>query len=334
MKKFGLWLLLALLSAWTIAAQGVPPQELADADGQFIDLGGVEIYYIERGPADGPAVLLLHGFGGSTFSWRLNMDALAEAGYRVVAFDRPPFGLSDKRLGVDYSTAAYAELTAQLMDALAIESAALVGHSAGGGVIAQFAVDFPERVAALVYVAAAVPIEVDTDLSAQAESTPDAEETENESPLGNMFALAANLDPESEVAQTAVRAFLTPEAFVNILSSAYYDATLITPEVAAGYQRPLRVEGWEGAFLTYIQTTERTAPDLDALAAVDAPVLIVWGEEDTWVPMERGEALRDLYGTAQWVTYSDIGHLPMEETPDTFNADLLEFLDSIDEASG
>lgn len=310
----------------TIAQTGVTPQDLADPDGAFIDVNGVEIYYVEQGPTDGPAVMLLHGFGGSTFTWRDTMPALAEAGYRVIAFDRPPFGLSDKSPDVDYALDAQVGLTAGLMDSLAVESAVMVGHSAGGGVIAHFATMYPDRINALVFVAGAVRVGSQT-----APPAPQATEgSSNPSPLGGLFEMAANLDPNSAFAQAAVRAFLTPERFAGLLSSTYFDPATMTEEIAAGYQRPLQITGWEIAFLAYFSSRTQITADLDleAFAALDVPILILWGEEDTWVTPDVGQALHAFLPESQLITYAGVGHMPMEENIAQFNADLVAFLDA------
>ena len=70
------------------------------AEGAFVEVDGIQTFYVERGAQNAQTVLLLHGFGGLTFSWRENIDALAEAGYHVIAFDRPPYGLTEKRADV------------------------------------------------------------------------------------------------------------------------------------------------------------------------------------------------------------------------------------------
>lgn len=89
--------LICFLAA-SVSAQATPrpvtPQDLADPDGQFVEINGASVYYRARGPQDGPPVLLLHGFLGSTVSWDETLGILADAGYRAVAFDRPPFGLN------------------------------------------------------------------------------------------------------------------------------------------------------------------------------------------------------------------------------------------------
>jgi pimeloyl-ACP methyl ester carboxylesterase len=111
----------------------------------------VHTFVQESGPTDGPAVVLVHGFGGSTFNWRYTLPALAEAGYRAVALDLMGFGLSDKSFDQDDSHAAQADFVADVMTALDIQRATLVGHSMGGNVIAHFALKYPERVEGLVF---------------------------------------------------------------------------------------------------------------------------------------------------------------------------------------
>ncbi len=332
MKKQFIILIAFCLMLLVIPAQAqeeVTPQDLADPDGHFIEIDNAQIYYVERGSSDDPAIMLLHGFGGSTFTWRDNMDPLVDAGYRVIAFDRPPYGLSDKNPDLDFTPQGYALLTSALMDALNIETAVLVGHSAGGAVIAQFAIDYPERVDGLVFVAGALGGRADAATST--EDTPEPDGQSNNSALSGLFSAAAGLDPHSPLAQAAVRTFVTPERFVEILTSAYYDPAIVTDEVALGYQRILQVSGWEVGFLAILSAPDEPI-DLDLLAAtIDENailVLLIWGQDDSWVPMTAGQLLRDLLPNSQWITYPQIGHLPMEENIEQFNRDLLAFLAS------
>ncbi|MCU0496346.1 MAG: alpha/beta hydrolase [Anaerolineae bacterium] len=325
--KYGLpVLVILLLSVTLLIAQNratFPAEELADPDGQFIEVNGLSIYYLERGEVDDPAILLLHGFGGSTFTWRDNMDALAEAGYRVIAFDRPPYGLSDKSTEIDYTNATYVDLTAGVMDALAIESAVLIGHSAGGGVIGQFAAAYPERVDGLVFVAGAVAIEGENWMD---EPESEQQGSEQSSPMGGLADLASGLDPDSPLARAAVRTLITPERFTDILQSAYYNPEIVTPEVAAGYQRPLQMIGWEGAFLKLFTAPRLPEPLSLETLAWEIPTLLIWGREDTWVPVRAGERLSEVIPDAQLMIYDQTGHMPMEEQIEQFNADVIAWL--------
>lgn len=289
---------------------GADPATLADPAGAFVEVGGLRTYYIAAGPEDGPPVLLLHGLGGSTFSWRANLEALAAAGYRAIALDRPGFGLTDKPLDFDYSHAAQADFAVAFMDALGIEQAVLVGHSAGGGVIAHTAARYPERVRALVYVDGAV-----------------GSEGGRPEWIGGLVAFP----PLTRWVQVLAPVIITPERFNGLLASAYGPAFTVTPEVEAGYARVLQTENWQNGFVGLVQDAGGNTLSPAAIAAIDAPTLITWGELDTWIPLAQGEALRVLLPGAVWHTYPQAGHLPMEEAPDAFNADLVTFLNGLPE---
>lgn len=268
-----------------VSAQSTP-QELADPDGQFLDIDGVSIYIQAHGDAANPAVILLHGFGGSTFTWRGTLDPLVEAGYYMVAMDLPPFGLSDKSAELDYSRTGLANLVVGAMDELEIETAVIVGHSMGGGVTAYLGARYPERVRGLIFVSGglfeAMP---DTAATSQADT----------SSRDGLFGMLEGIDPSSPLAGVLVRTFLTPDRFTDLLESAYTRTDVITPEVIAGYQRPLLTDDWPEGLLAFSAAEEMTPVSLDDLTAAidenDIPVLIVWGESDTWVSIALGETM-------------------------------------------
>lgn len=287
---------------------GADPRTLADTNGRFIEVNGLSTYYQEAGPADGRAVILLHGFGGSTVSWRENLNALAEAGYRVIAYDRPNFGLTEKRLETDVSAPAQARFAVALMDALNIQSAVLVGHSAGGAVISYFALEYPERVNGLVYVAGAV---------GSARGAPDG------------ISDALMFPPFTRWFRIGARALLTPERYTSILESAYGAEYVVTSEVAEGYGRVLQSRNWDVGFVGIIRDSSRNIFPIERLAEITQPSLLIWGREDTWVPLEAGERLAAALENASLIVYDDTGHLPMEERPQQFNTDLVACLDAL-----
>lgn len=129
-------------------------------------------------------------------------------------------------------------------------------------------------------------------------------------------------------ARLGLRAFVRPEMFTSMQRSAYYDPEFVTDEVAAGYQEQLRVQGWDEALIEILRGASfGDAPLTESdLAQITTPSLIVWGEDDTWVPISAGERLRDLLPNNTFVVYPQTGHLPMEEQPEAFNRDLLNFL--------
>ncbi len=191
------------------------------------------------------------------------------------------------------------------MDTLNIGRATLVGHSAGGGLVLRFAVRHPARVTRLVVV--------------------DGAFGGSGGPAGMVGALL-RVPPVAGWARVAVRLLLTPARFEQILASAYHDPAHAAPDVLAGYAEPLYLAGWDEGLVGMFRDAGGAPPDLEALARSDTPMLLMWGEEDTWVSIEEGRALHAQLPGADWVAYTGAGHLPMEESPEMFHRDLLNFL--------
>jgi pimeloyl-ACP methyl ester carboxylesterase len=119
--------------------------------GGFLEIDGTRLHYIERG--SGPPVVLLHGNGALLGDFRGSalIDELSTQ-YRVIAFDRPGSGYSDRPRNRIWTPAYQAELVAHALEALGVDKATIVGHSLGALVAAGMGVLFPERVRALVLI--------------------------------------------------------------------------------------------------------------------------------------------------------------------------------------
>lgn len=125
-----------------------------------ITVNGHRLYCEAGGPEGGPAVILLHHGLGSTRAWKAQTPALADAGYRVIVYDRWGYGGSDPRQGLSmpYFREDLLDLQA-LMDQLEIERASLIGHSDGGTISLYMAAGEPQRVRNIVVVAAHIYVE-------------------------------------------------------------------------------------------------------------------------------------------------------------------------------
>lgn len=328
MRKVMFVIILVLLRTVAVSAQDTyrDPSELADPDGKFMEVNGANIYYLDRGSIEGKPIILLHGFLGSVVDWTHTIPALVDAGFRVVAFDRPPFGLSDKRTDLDYSTKAMSDLTAGVMDVLGINKAVIVGHSLGGAVASQFVLDYPTRVDRLILVDAAVGI-----MGANPQFNLRSDASSNESTSDNMINFLRRVNPDSPAAQAIVRGMFSPEFADNMLSMSVAKKPTITPEEFRLRTRGLLVKGWEGGVLAFTRDafSDRSEIDLDALRTVQTPVFIIWGQEDRIVPIKVGEALRDLFPNNTWITYPSVGHTPMDEVTKQFNMDLISFASTV-----
>ena len=112
---------------------------------RYIDSNGIRLHVTTAGPRNGDPVLLLHGFPETSYEWRHQIPALAEAGYKVIAPDTRGFGKSDKPRG-RYSRKLLADDMLGVLDHFDIEQAAVVGHDWGGIIGFKLVIDNPDRV--------------------------------------------------------------------------------------------------------------------------------------------------------------------------------------------
>ena len=281
----------------------VLPQELADPDSRFVEVGGIAVHYKMAGSGE-PVLILLHGFGASTFSWREVVGPLSEVG-TVVAFDRPGFGLTERPMPGEwagpnpYTPEAQAGLTVGLMDALGVERGILVGHSAGGTIALLTALTYPERVEALVLVDAAV----------YSGGTP------------------GWLRPILHTPQMRHLGPLLVRSIQNwgmdLARSAWHDPEKLTPEIWEGYTRPLRAQNWDRALW---ELTLASHPLDLRPAGVSVPVLVITGDDDRIVPTEQSIRLAGELPRAELRVIPDCGHIPQEECPGPFLQAVKAFL--------
>ena len=283
----------------------VPPEELADADSLFVDITGLRTHYKVAGHGE-PVLVLLHGFSSSVFSWREVMEPLAKMG-TVIAFDRPPYGLTQRPLRGEwtgtnpYSSDGQVEQTMGLLDQLQVEKAILIGNSAGGSISMLAALRHPERVQALVLVDAAVYVGGPPSWLR---------------PLLR-FPQLRRLGP------LLVR--LLPRFGDRLLRSAWHDPEKITPEVIEGYRKPLQAANWDRALWESNLASEplRLEEQLDRFRM---PTLVITGDDDRWVPTEQSIRLASELPNAKLVVVPNCGHLPQEECPDAFLEAVTAFL--------
>jgi pimeloyl-ACP methyl ester carboxylesterase len=285
----------------------VPAEQLADPDSLFVEVNGIKVHYKTYGQGE-PTFILLHGFGASLFSWHEVTAPLSEYG-TVIAYDRPAFGLTERPMTWEgenpYSPQAQVELVIGLMDELNIEKAILVGNSAGGTIAMLTALQYPERVQALILVDPAVyagggaPAWVRPILK-----TP------------QMNRLGPLVSRQLQARGT------------EFIELAWHDPSKITPEILAGYQKPLRVDNWDKAlwFLTVASQESGLAERLNELTL---PVLVITGDDDRIVPTEQSLRLADELPNATLKVIAQSGHLPHEEHPAEFMQAVMEFLASL-----
>ncbi|HPC84697.1 MAG TPA: alpha/beta fold hydrolase [Thermoanaerobaculaceae bacterium] len=267
-------------------------------DAGFVQVGGQRVHVEQAG--EGEPVVLLHGFGGSTYLWRQMTPRLA-GHFRVVAIDLNGFGWTERpRAREAYTLEGQAALVLGVLDALGIERAHLVGHSYGGGLAIWLAAQHPERVRSLSLVASTLPTYASARRSRWAAWRP----------LVALF----------------VRTRALREGFVRRgLERAVADPTIVTDELVRAYLARLRVEGATRAFQGLTAPTSEVRPEV-RLEALHVPTLGVWGEQDRLLSVEAGARGVGRIPGSRFVRLPGVGHLPMEEAPDRLAAALEEFL--------
>lgn len=275
----------------------VPPERLVDA-------GGIRTCFVQRG-STGPEILLLHGFGSSTYTWRKNLDELGKFA-RVTAIDIKGFGLTEKPKDGKYNEAAYARHVLDVMDALKLRKPVIVGNSMGGGIAARVALENPDRCAGLILVDAVRPFSR-IDFEAGGVDTTKFR--------GRSSILAVAL----------VRSLLTRERLRGMLESVYEEREPVTEDMVDAYFVPTTIEGAPEALLSMMNPPPDTAKPVP-FSAMKCPVTILWGREDNVIPLAAGEALARDIPTAEFVVWDGAGHLPHEDAPAKFHDLVRSFL--------
>jgi pimeloyl-ACP methyl ester carboxylesterase len=271
-----------------------------------IRLHGRRVRYLASG-AEGPVLVFLHGLGGSSATWRPVMDLVGRAA-RVIAPDLLGHGGSDAPGSGDYSPAGHATWLRDLLRALDVDRATIVGHSFGGGVALQYAHQYPERVERLVLVASG-GLGPEVTVALRAACLPGS------AAVVRMLAATASTPMGALARSVAVGLGVADRAELDALSDGL--VSLADAAARAAFLHTVRFAlGWSGQRLDA----------RDYLPVLDAErVLLVAGRDDGCIPVRHSEAAhRALPGSRLAVL--DGGHFPHREHPEAFTRELLAFL--------
>lgn len=273
---------------------------------RWVPVRGTPVNTIVLG--EGPAVLFIHGLAGRWANWLEQMPALAEA-HRVIALDLPGFGASPLPRE-PISMYGYARIVDELLQALGVCDAAVVGNSMGGEIAAELAISFPQRVDSLVLVSAA------------GLSTAGVPAIRRALPLLRRLErpLAEGI---SRLASDSAHAARRPGLRRIGLRVVAEHPEQLPPALAA----ELMAGAGKGGFVPALQALQDHELR-SRLGRIACRTLIVWGEHDRLVPVADAATFASLIEGSRTVVMRDTGHVPMLERPDAFNALLTDFLGS------
>lgn len=284
-------------------------KEVAGAGATFATAQGIEIFYEKtdfvcqegKDCSNPPVIFLMHGFGANTFSFRELTQPLSELG-EVIAYDRPGFGLSERPTSWEgenpYGSVGQDLILDELIERFANgRDVILVGHSAGGTLAAQYAIDNKDAVKGLILISPAI-------LS-----------TGGSPAWLNWIYSIPQLDHLGPLLVSSIAS-----SGMDLLNESWFNPALITEDVKAGYREPLDVIGWEEGFWEF-NRAPRSFDIKDRLDEITIPTLLITGDTDTVVATKDTEALATMIQNSVLFVIPQSGHLAQEETPeDTMKA--------------
>ena len=275
---------------------------------------GYPVHSLRRGPErpEGPAVLLVHGFGASTDHWRHNIPVLARS-HEVHALDLLGFGRSAKPAGPAYGGALWRDQLVAYVNERIGRPTVVVGNSLGGFAALAAGVALGEQAAGVVLVNAAGPF------------------SDEPTPSGGWGAIARRSIGGALLKSPVLQRLLfenlrRPATIRRTLNQVYIDRTNVDEELVESIRRPSLDPGAFGVVRTVFDIP-RGQPLDELFAELRAPLLLLWGIRDPWINAAGRRAAFQRHAppdTREVVL--DAGHCPHDEVPDQVNAALLEWL--------
>ena len=272
------------------------------SNSHFVNVDGARIHYQEFGDITRADILLIHGYTASLYVWKTTAPMLADAGFHVVAIDLLGFGYSDKPSWFDYSIASQARIVARFMNRIGLGRATVLGSSYGGAVAAILALDYSERVEKLIL--------VDTV----------ANDNLKNHPILKLAAIPG-------IGEAVTPFLVDSRAFQRYRmrgTLARANHRLITDERVESILRPLTAADAHHSLLATSRAWSANRIEEDA-HLINQPTLIIWGEDDTVIPVDDGHRLHESILNSRFVILKNCGHVPQEEKSELFTELVTEF---------
>jgi pimeloyl-ACP methyl ester carboxylesterase len=267
-----------------------------------VEIDGTKVNYVDIGSGDQPPVVFVHGLGGQWQNWLENVPRAAQE-RRVIALDLPGFGLSPMPRD-EITIPRYGRTVNALCDRLGLGLVELVGNSMGGFISAEVAIQFPQRVDRLILVSAAGITSADLDRR----------------PVLTVGRIATALTHWSAPLDRKIAS----RAKARHLALAFVarHPSLLKPDFAyEGFFKGTGKPGFNDALLACLDYDFR-----ERLPEIGVPTLIVWGEQDSIIPVKDAHEFERLIPDSRKVLMKDTGHVAMAERPQTFNDLMMDFL--------
>ena len=276
-----------------------------------------EINYIEMGDPSKPALVLIHGFGASSYHWRYNIPVLARK-YHVFSFCKLGFGLSSKPIQ-EYSPDVWRDQTVDFLKDVVQKPAFLAGNSLGGFTSLYTAATEESK--------SLVKGVILLNGAGRFRDSLSNEEQKEPNPLVKAI-------------QAGIQRFIIGASFVitkqparieQILRQVYpNNSRNVDKELVESIRYPSEDPNASEVFYRVI-TKNGSGPSLyvdDLLKKMDCPLLLCWGENDPWIRPQAADKVQQIYPKSQRVSI-DAGHCPHDEDPEAVNSAIINFMEEV-----
>ncbi|MDQ0201929.1 alpha/beta fold hydrolase [Neobacillus ginsengisoli] len=246
---------------------------------------------------EGPPLLILHGMGNNSQSWKKQLKGLSEQ-FTVIAWDAPGYGKSSDPNEELKEFKQFADVLKGFIENLNYKSVTLLGHSMGSAIAIEFCYRFPHMVDALI-------------ISDATRGSAALSKEENERKLKNRLNNIESLSP-SELANLRVKELLSPDPKPEVLK----EAERIYSQI-----RPM---GFRSVAYSLFHLN-----NMEILPAINVPTLVICGEQDKVTPVSESLIFHAHIQDSHFVTIPNTGHLCYQEDPESFNSIIIDFLTSI-----
>lgn len=250
-------------------------------------------------------IILLHGFGASSFSFQKVMQSLSQDSF-VVAYDRSAFGFTERpRQWQGANPYSFEGQLLVLDDVIGRfgknKNVTLIGHSAGGTLALEYSISHPDQVSQLVLIAPALS---------------------GAGPYPGWIQPIFSIPQVNHLGPILVSNIAN--SGLDILYQSYFDESKITETTLNGYTAPLQITNWELAFWEFVKAPRfETSP----IKKLTTRTLILTGDSDVIVPTRASiENANKISNICELVVMKNTGHLPHEENPVEFVSHVMQFL--------
>lgn len=304
---FVLIIISSFLNGCGIFIKNIPQGKIAipcpDGQDHMVKVGQTNFHYTEY-PAAGQSVLMVHGFGSSTYSWQKVAPVLQAKGLHVYAIDMKGFGWSDKPEAsndVKYDPVTLMEEVRACMDAMGLKNVIYVGNSLGGAVGILMAMEHPEYISRMVLL--------------------DPAGYPQKKPLIIRLGSVPG-------AVCSIKAFFGKWVVKWNLKEVNYNKDWVSQDQIDNYYARLITVGSIDAQASIITNLDFDyfKPYMQRIPSIGQKTLLVWGEEDEWIPLIVGYQYRHILPNANLVIVQHCGHTPQEEIPNVTANIILDFI--------